>query len=1291
MRLGTFDQHSADRGGTFCDCIGTVPDKENIVVKLLSVDPNNYQDAPTEGIRRILEQATGQKYPRGQPLDTANIASIRMGTTVATNALLERKGAKTALLITKGFGEALEIGHQSRPKLFDLDIKRPDVLYEKSVEIEERVTIEHDFSEDGHIGTTTSGLSGDTVRILQPLVCLFLALDENQARSALRELYDEGFRSIAVCFTHSYTFPDHELRVADIATEFGFTHISLSSQLMPMVKMTPRGMSAMADAYLTPVLKDYVGSFEKGFDGGLRNKTDTKCQFMQSDGGLVDFRLLSGLRAILSGPAGGLVGYAKALYDPADEKPLIGFDMGGTSTDVSRYAGKFEHVFETTTAGITIQAPQLDINTVAAGGGSILFWKNGLFTVGPESAGAHPGPACYRKGGPLTVTDANLFLGRLLPEYFPKIFGPTEDLPLDIEIVRQKFHDLTITINNETGNNFTPEEVAIGFLNVADEAMCRPIRSLTEGKGHDARHHRLAAFGGAGGQHAASVARILSIDQVAVHRYSSILSAYGMALADVVHESLEPSSQILSEKSLPQLKARLDALQEKSRAQLVAQGFSDECIRYERYLNLRYQGTNSSLMILEPAKESFEEAFCNRHLSEFSFTAPGRPIQVDDIRVRGMALDTVETSVQGIAEQLANAEANSVPTGDSDACDQAQVYFQDTGRVSTPVYKLGSLSRNQRVTGPAIILDATQTILILPGSDAVILDDKVVINVGSSEAKAPRLDVIDPVLLSIFGHRFMSIAEQMGQTLQKTSLSLNIKERLDFSCAIFGPDGGLVANAPHVPVHLGSMQNSVKYQHKLLAGTLKPGDAILTNSPAAGGTHLPDLTVVLPVFDDKGEQILFYTAARGHHRDIGGLEGITGNPRATMLEEEGAVIESFKVVSEGKFDEDGVKKIFVDGPAQYAGCTGSNSLHENISDLKAQVAASHRGSSLIKNLFDQYGPNAVQVYMEAIQKNAESAVRNHLKKIARRHPEPLVAEDGLDDGTRIHLKITINPETGHGEFDFTGTGIQTFGNYNAPTSIVWSAIIYVLRCIINDDIPLNQGCLNPIKIVIPDGTILSSASGAAVYACNSATSNRLTDVILKAFQVCGASQGTMNGIQMYAVEKAKPGEPFAGYRYVYGETICGGSGAGPTWNGVSGVHTHMTNTRVMDPEVMEKRMPVLLRHFGLRAGSGGKGLHNGGNGAIRIFEPRCPMTFTFSCDRRTTRPYGMAGGLPGECGINKAILDHPSGKRRIVNIGSKGVIQLKVGEQLQIHTPGGGGWGAPKDVNGVNGLVNGSQ
>lgn len=857
--------------------------EDDVVIKLLSEDPSNYKDAPLEGIRRLLSKFQGEEIPRGVPIDTSKIESIRMGTTVATNALLERKGERMALVVTQGFRDCLKIGNQSRPKIFDLAIRRPDDLFEEVVEIEERVTLE-DYAEDPtrHATPTVArteeakdadivrGLSSEAVRILQ-------RPSEGKVREQLQALYDKGFRSIAVCLMHGYTFPDHESLVGKIASDIGFTHVSLSHQLMPMIKLVPRATSACADAYLTPTIKRYISGFQSGFKGilgagGVKDPSQPKsarCEFMQSDGGLVDVNGFTGLRAILSGPAGGVVGYALTSYDPKTKIPVIGFDMGGTSTDVSRYGGRYEHVFETTTAGVTIQSPQLDINTVAAGGGSRLFYRNGLFVVGPESAGAHPGPACYRKGGPLTVTDANLFLGRLLPEFFPKIFGKNEDEGLDEKASAKLFEELADKVNAEMAESgkrgkMTADEVAYGFIKVANEAMTRPIRSLTEAKGHDTSKHRLATFGGAGGQHAVAIAENLGIKQILVHRYSSVLSAYGMALADVVDESQVPESMSWSESSevKASIEKRMQELRKGAVARLNDQGFKEEAIVFEEYLNMRYRGTESALMIIKPQDGgAFGKSFIEQHEKEFGFTLPDRDIIIDDIRLRaiGKSFDSFPKTVD---EQL--RDAKPVPVSKSKAHATQKVYFEG-GRVDTPIYKIGSLETNDRIDGPAILGDGTQTILVTPTSSALIIDTHVVIDVdvNKKENAKASADVVDPILLSIFGHRFMAIAEQMGRALQKTSVSTNVKERLDYSCALFDSDGGLVANAPHLPVHLGSMSTCVRTQAGMWKGKLKPGDVIVTNHPEFGGTHLPDITVITPAF--SGNEIMFYVASRAHH------------------------------------------------------------------------------------------------------------------------------------------------------------------------------------------------------------------------------------------------------------------------------------------------------------------------------------------------------------------------------------------------------------------------------------------
>ena len=796
--------------------------EDDIIIKLLSEDPSNYNDAPQEGIRRLLSKFTGKEIPRGQPLDTSIIESIRMGTTVATNALLERKGERIALVVTEGFKDCLEIGNQSRPKIFDLAIRKPEVLYEKVIEIDERVTLE-DYAEDPERRVTNvdktsnkdnlvRGLSSEAVRILKRPA-------EDKVRSQLQDLHDKGFRSIAVCLVHGYTFPDHEALVGRLAKELGFEHVSLSSELMPMIKLVPRATSACADAYLTPAIKKYIAGFQAGFEGGLgtrsvKNEEGSKgarCEFMQSDGGLVDVDLFSGLRAILSGPAGGVVGYALTSYDPETKTPVIGFDMGGTSTDVSRYgSGRYEHVFETTTAGVTIQSPQLDINTVAAGGGSRLFFRNGLFVVGPESAGAHPGPACYRKGGPLTVTDANLFLGRLLPDFFPKIFGKSEDEGLDEEASAKLFRDLSEEINKEVaGENLdkrmTPDEVAYGFIKIANETMTRPIRSLTEAKGHDTSKHRLATFGGAGGQHAVAIAESLGIRQILVHRYSSVLSAYGMALADVVDERQVPESKTWSDKGavVEELKHTMAELKQKSAKTLKDQGFSENNIVFEEYLNMRYRGTESALMIVRPTQEEMEKefdgidwafgkAFVKQHEQEFGFTLPDRDIIVDDVRARGIG-----KSFEGLEKTVDQQLKEIKPEGVSPdkRYGSSKVYFEG-GRQDTPIYKLEDLAVGDQIQGPAVLADGTQTIVVTPGASALLIETHVVIRIGDNEGGEKKVDAeeVDPIMLSIFAHRFMAIAEQMGRALQKTSVSTNVKERLDYSCALFDSAGGLVAN-----------------------------------------------------------------------------------------------------------------------------------------------------------------------------------------------------------------------------------------------------------------------------------------------------------------------------------------------------------------------------------------------------------------------------------------------------------------------------------------------------------------
>ncbi|XP_030205201.1 5-oxoprolinase [Gadus morhua] len=1272
---GKFD-FAIDRGGTFTDVFARLPDGSERVLKLLSRDPQNYKDAPTEGIRRVLEEETGKFFPREQPVDTSLIGWIRMGTTVATNALLEREGERTALLVTKGFKDLLHIGTQARPKLFDLEMSMPDVLYEEVIEVDERVVLKQEGCQLPRKDPkrTVKGSTGDSLEVWREL-------DLKSVEKDLKGVLSRGITSLAVLLLHSYTWSAHEKAVGALARRLGFSQVSLSSEVMPMVRAVPRGYTVCADAYLTPKIRQYLKGFTSGFKGGLK---DVDVLFMQSDGGLTPMEQFCGSRAVLSGPAGGVVGYAITSYSQTEQKAVIGFDMGGTSTDVSRYAGQYEHVFEATTAGVTLQAPQLDINTVAAGGGSRLFFRSGMFVVGPESAGAHPGPSCYRKGGPLTVTDANLVLGRLMPSFFPRIFGPGEDQPLSLEESLKHFRSLAKDINHflsssqsqsngsESGKRKCPdsksvmtvEEVAMGFIRVANEAMCRPIRALTQAKGHDTSQHVLACFGGAGGQHACAIARALGMKSVFIHKYSGVLSAYGLALADVVEEVQEPCSLQYSQASYKELDRRVDELTRRCRDTLGARSFSSGQINMEVFLHLRYQGTDCALMVSADGypgnaqscrSGDFRSGFTKRYLKEFGFTIPDRAIMVDDIRVRGSGKSGIQSVVKA---KMGDGKAKPVTT--------AKCYFEG-GYLDTSVYLWEELPCSHTIQGPAIIIDKNSTILVEPCCEAQLTEGgDVCVTVGSDPHCALGTE-LNTVQLSIFSHRFMSIAEQMGRVLQRTSISTNIKERLDFSCAVFGPDGGLVSNAPHIPVHLGAMQETVQYQIRALGDNLKEGDVILSNNPCAGGSHLPDLTVITPVFRRGVSGPVFFVASRGHHADIGGITPGSMPPNSTSLQQEGAVFTSFKLVTGGVFQEEAVTEALM-APAKYPDCSGTRNLHDNLSDLRAQVAANQRGSQLVAELIDGYGLAVVQAYMGYIQSNAELAVRDMLKEFALKRRQQtgrleVEAEDFMDDGTPIRLRVKINEEEGSAVFDFTGTGTEVWGNCNAPRAITLSALIYCLRCMVGQDIPLNQGCLTPISVVIPPGSILQPSQNAAVVGGNVLTSQRVVDVIFRAFEVCAASQGCMNNISF--------GNETSGYY----ETVAGGAGAGPSWHGRSGVHSHMTNTRITDPEILEKRYPVVLEQFSLRSGSGGAGKYSGGEGVIRKLLFREKVVLSVLTERRSTRPYGIMGGKSAASGLNQ--LHRADG--RVLNLGAKTSVALEPGDMFCLYTPGGGGYGEEEE------------
>ncbi|KAI2803539.1 hypothetical protein BLOT_007670 [Blomia tropicalis] len=1196
-----------DRGGTFTDVFAVCPDNRIVTLKLLSAQPSQYSDAPFEAIRRILK-ADG----RNIATDDGSIGSIRMGTTVATNALLEHKGERLAIALTKGFRDVFCIGNQSREDIFELKISDRFRLYEEVVEIDERLVLDQDSCKIGKSDVPiVTGVSGDKLQVWK-------SIDRQQVYDALKQVYDKGIRSLAVALLHSYTYSAHEMVVEEIAKQIGFEHITLSSQIMPMVRYVPRGMTSITDAYLTPHIRRYIDSFLTNFNDSFEHK---KLLFMQSDGGLTTVDNFSGCRSILSGPAGGVIGFAlTTVNDIGSEKPIIGFDMGGTSTDVSRYNGRFEHKFESETAGVIIQYPQLDIQTVAAGGGSRLYFRNGLFVVGPESSGSFPGPVCYRNDGFLSVTDANLCLGRLVPDYFPKIFGKDKNMPLDKDAVIRHFQSMANEVNKFCADNgrsqMTIEEVALGFIKVANEAMCRPIRSITQGKGFDVSNHVLTCFGGAGGQHACAIARALGIKQVFIHKYAGILSAYGIALADIVHEELMPCSLTYDSASLTEINQRIDTLVGKSKTVLTEKGFSSENIRFEVYLNLRYERTDFALMITVENgskvaycdENNYRNCFDEQYKREFGFNIPGRPILIDDIRVRGIG-SINETFLPGSDSKPMNKD--SIPI----AANHTEIYFEATGYVKTPIYLFEKLSPGCKINGPAMIIESNSTILIEPFCIAnVTHQGNILVDVESCTTSTLSAD-LDPIYLSIFGHVFMSIAEQMGSVLQHTAISTNIKERLDFSCAIFGPSGHLVSNAPHIPVHLGSMSKAVEFQIETLGDKIKPGDVYLTNHPYAGGTHLPDFTVITPVFAEGHSKPIFFVASRAHHADIGGLSPGSMPSNSTNIYQEGASFISFKLVENGVFLEKELTEALM-LPGQYPDCSGTRTLNDNLSDLKAQIAANLKGVNLVNDLINSYGVQVVLAYMGHIQQMLNLKGSNTLN-----------ARDMMDDGSVIELYIEIDPLTGDAIFDFTGTGEQVYGNCNAPTAVTYSAIIYCLRCMIGHDIPLNHGCLAPITVRFPPNSIISPSLDAAVVGVigcvitgNVLTSQRITDVIFRAFESCAASQGCMNNITF--------GDETVGYY----ETVAGGAGATDSNDGRSGVHTHMTNTRITDVEILEKRYPVVVNTFTLNPDTGGKGTYHGGDGILRELLFRKNLTLSILTERRVLHPYGLKGGQDGKRG-----------------------------------------------------------
>ncbi|THC46746.1 hydantoinase B/oxoprolinase family protein [Massilia sp. Mn16-1_5] len=1191
-----------DRGGTFTDIVARRPDGSLVTHKLLSENPEQYRDAAVAGIRHLLDIAPGAALPAGA------IEAVKMGTTVATNALLERKGERTALAITRGFRDALRIAYQNRPKLFARHIVLPELLYGQVVEIDERI-----------------GAHGEVVR----------ELDAAQARAELQAVYDSGTRALAIVFMHGYRHTRHEREVARIAREIGFTQISVSHEVSPMMKLVARGDTTVVDAYLSPILRRYVDQVAAELPG-------VHLQFMQSNGGLTDARAFQGKDSILSGPAGGIVGMVRASRLAGFER-IIGFDMGGTSTDVSHYAGEFERVFETQVAGVRMRAPMMSIHTVAAGGGSILHFDGSRYRVGPDSAGANPGPASYRRGGPLTVTDANLMLGKIQPAHFPHLFGPNGDAPLDLEVVRAKFAELAREIGLAAGDARTPEQVAEGFIDIAVGNMANAIKQISVQRGHDVTGYALTSFGGAGGQHACLVADALGMKTVFIHGLAGVLSAYGMGLADQSAMREQAVEERLGPDAIAALAARLDALAAEATEELRAQGVQDERIDVLRRVHLRYEGTDSALLVGFGTQPAMQAAFEAAYKRRFSFLMPSRALVVEAVSVE--ALGRSEAPPETIAPAAARTEALQV-------FDTVRMFGGGEWR-ETGIYRRADLQPGDLIAGPAIVAEDNATTVVEAGWQAEVTPYRhlVLRRVQALPERRAIGTTADPVMLEIFNNLFMSIAEQMGLRLQNTAYSVNIKERLDFSCAIFDAAGNLAANAPHMPVHLGSMGESIKTVMRANAGKMAAGDVYVLNDPYNGGTHLPDVTVISPVFDEAGSEILFYVGSRGHHADIGGTTPGSMPPDSAHIEEEGVLIDNFKLVD----GRDGVLREAEARALLQGARYPARNPDQNMADLRAQVAANQKGVEELHRMVAHFGLDVVRAYMGHVQDNAEEAVRRVVK----------VLKDGsftvdLDNGARIAVAITVDRQARSARIDFSGTSPQLDNNFNAPSSVCMAAVLYVFRTLVEDEIPLNGGCLKPLVVIIPPGSMLNPHYPASVVSGNVETSTCITNALYGALGVQAASQGTMNNFT------------FGNARYQYYETISGGSGAGPGFDGTDVVQTNMTNSRLTDPEILEFRFPVRLESYAIRHGSGGAGRWRGGNGGVRRVRFLEPMTAAILSNNRIYAPFGMAGGEPGARGVNTVV----RADGRVEQIGHIGKVEMKAGDLFVIETPGGGGYGA---------------
>ncbi len=1198
-----------DRGGTFTDVIAVTPQGVVQSRKVLSENPEAYEDAALEGIRQALGLASDA------PIPGAEIQVIKMGTTVATNALLERKGEPTLLAITKGLEDHLEIGTQARPEIFARNVIKPSVLYDRVVGVDERIQA------DGTIEK---------------------AIDLEKFRNDLAVAFEAGLRSIAIVFMHAYAEPAHEKAAAQIAKDIGFTQISTSHEVMPLIKIVGRGDTTVADAYLSPVLKRYVDRVMAGFSQTAADDMPL-IQFMTSAGGLTHADMFRGRDAVLSGPAGGIVGMVETARRAGFEH-VIGFDMGGTSTDVSHAAGEYERTFETTVAGVRLQTPMLHIHTVAAGGGSILHFDGNRFNVGPDSAGANPGPMCYRRGGPLTVTDANVCVGKIKPEFFPNVFGDKGNEPLDTDVVKSAFEDLAAKFTDGR----TEQDIADGFLRIAVENMANAIKTISVARGYDVTQYVLNCFGAAGGQHACLIADTLGIETVLIDPLSGLLSAYGMGLAKQRASRQVSVEQPLSQETLENLKSHCKRLSEDCRNELAQQGIAKDDITMRMSVDLRYTGTDTTLTVPLTNEDDMRIAFAAAYEQRFGFTSPEKAV---DVAILNVAAENTSDTHQEFSSQGSDV-SNAPPSTET-------TFFSQGKQQSAKVFQRNDLKHGHTINGPALIIEPHQTVVVEDGWQLTInAANQLLLKRVLERQKEHVTETVDPVLLEVFNNLFMSVADQMGESLRNTAQSVNIKERLDFSCAIFDAEGGLVANAPHVPVHLGSMDQAVKAVVKARTaddGTtdMQPGDVFMLNAPYNGGTHLPDITVVTPVFDDAGHNILFYTASRGHHADIGGLTPGSMTPLAKTIGEEGVYIDTTKIASRGTFLEDDVRDLLTS--ARYPARQPNN----NIADLKAQIAANARGANELKKMIAQFSLTVVQAYMRHVQDNAEEEMRRLIAKL-----ESGRFETTTDQGATIAVSIAIDKTSRSARIDFTGTSPIQSNNFNAPAPVAQAAVIYAFRVMIDADIPINAGCLRPLEIILPENSMLNPSYPAAVVAGNVETSQVVTNCVFAALGTLSSSQGTMNNLT------------FGNATHQYYETICSGAPAGRDasgqgFKGAAAVQVHMTNTRLTDPEILELRYPVMLEEFSICRGSGGKGRWSSGDGTRRAIRFLEPMSCAVLSGYRDVAPYGLEGGEPGKTGRN--LIQRVSGDHETL----KGCDQAELvgGDVIVIETPTGGGFG----------------